>query len=62
MLSKYKLNQLYFKDTQFANLIYILVTSLSASFLTGFYGRGSIDAVGEYVIRSGDLYAEYGRQ
>ena len=91
MLSKYKLNQLYFKDTQFANLmtrrifnvllianpydafmleddgridekIFILVTSLSSSFLTGFYGRGSIDAVGEYVIRSGDLYAEYGRQ
>ena len=86
MLSKYKLNQLYFKDTQFANLMtrrifnVLLIAnpydafmleddgridekiSLSASFLTGFYGRGSIDAVGEYVIRSGDLYAEYGRQ
>ena len=91
MLSKYKLNQLYFKDTQFANLmtrrifnvllianpydafmleddgridekIFNEYTSLSLRypprFSQGFYGRGSIDAVGEYVIRSGDLYAE----
>ena len=64
MLSKYKLNQLYFKDTQFANLMtrrIFFITSLSAPFLAGINGGGGIGATGKYVFRSGDLYAEYGR-
>lgn len=93
MLSKYKLNQLYFKDTQFANLMtrrifnvllianpydafmleddgridekifneYTSLSALSAPFLAGVYRRGGIGAVGKYVIRLGDLYAEHGR-
>ena len=77
MLSKYKLNQLYFKDTQFANLMtrrifnvllianpydaFIFITSLSAPFLAGINGGGGIGTTGKYVFRSGDLYAEYGR-
>ena len=93
MLSKYKLNQLYFKDTQFANLMTrrifnvllianpydafmleddgridekifneytSLLSALSASFLAGVYRRGGTGAVGKYVIRPGDLYAEHG--
>ena len=90
MLSKYKLNQLYFKDTQFANLMtrrifnVLLIANpydafmleddgridekifneytslLSTSFLAGIYGGGSIVTVGKYVVRPGDLYAEYG--
>ena len=70
MLSKYKLNQLYFKDTQFANLmtrrifnvllIHLFVLALSAAFLTSIYGGRGFDAIGEYVVRPGDLYAEYG--
>ena len=101
MLSKYKLNQLYFKDTQFANLmtrrifnvllianpydafmleddgridekIFNEYTSLSLRYPPRFsqvstdsWSRIStlpsrIDAIGEYVVRPGDLYAEYG--
>ena len=92
MLSKYKLNQLYFKDTQFANLMtrrifnvllianpydafmleddgridekifneYTSLSLLSAAFLTSIYGGRGFDAIGEYVVRPGDLYAEYG--
>ncbi len=32
----------------------------SAAFLAGIYGGGGIDAIGEYVVRPGDLYAEHG--
>ena len=67
MLSKYKLNQLYFKDTQFANLmtrrifnVLLIANPLSAAFLTSIYGGRGFDAIGEYVVRPGDLYAEYG--
>ena len=92
MLSKYKLNQLYFKDTQFANLMtrrifnVLLIANPYDAFMleddgridekifmntplcpyvirrvfTSIYGGRGFDAIGEYVVRPGDLYAEYG--
>ena len=73
MLSKYKLNQLYFKDTQFANLMtrrifnVLLIANPYDAFMLEDDGR--IDekifneytvTVGKYVVRPGDLYAEHG--
>ena len=70
MLSKYKLNQLYFKDTQFANLMtrrifnVLLIANPYDAFMLEDDGR--IDEkifneyAGEYVVRFGDLYAGYG--
>ena len=77
MLSKLKLNQLYFKDTQFANLMtkrifnVLLVANPydafmleddSSTFYSGFHSGRNMETVGEYYFRSCNLYARNRQQ
>ena len=74
MLSKLKLNQLYFKDTQFANLMtrrifnvllianpYDAFSALSTPLYPGIDLRGSLGTTLYRTIRSHHLYAGNGR-